>query len=151
MEDSPPSQPATSPPDTNPTIGDTAGSSGGSSGGAAVAQPESPSAGTRTDTKSSPRTEVPKSWYWNVVLLDDDEHTYDYVVRMVQELFGRNREEAFNIACKVDNDKRVILLTTHREHAELKREQVLAFGRDPLMQVSRGSMMAVLEPAATDA
>lgn len=145
MEESPPSQPATSPPDTNPSVD----AAGGSSGGAAVAQPEAPRADT--STRTAPRTEVPKSWYWNVVLLDDDEHTYDYVVRMVQELFGRNREEAFNIACKVDSDKRVILLTTHREHAELKREQVLAFGRDPLMQVSRGSMMAVLEPAATDA
>ena len=90
---------------------------------------------------------APKPWHWHVVLLNDDHHTYDYVVRMVQELFGRTRKDAYAMALKVDGDGRVVLLTTHREHAELKREQIIAFGRDPLMASSKGPMSAVLEPA----
>lgn len=90
---------------------------------------------------------APKPWHWHVVLLNDDHHTYDYVVRMVQELFGRTREDAYAMALKVDGDGRVVLLKTHREHAELKREQIIAFGRDPLMASSKGPMSAVLEPA----
>lgn len=125
--------------------------------------PETPSGGTQTAgrpatggdgnnaTKTAPSTGSPatatKPWRWHVVLLDDDSHTYDYVVRMLQELFGKNREVAYNIAVRVDKDGRAILMTTHREHAELKREQVNAFGRDPLMAASRGPMSAVLEPA----
>ncbi len=106
---------------------------------------------TASDTKTAPSTgspaTAPKPWRWHVVLLDDDSHTYDYVVRMLQELFGKNREVAYNIAVRVDKDGRAILMTTHREHAELKREQINGFGRDPLMATSRGPMSAVLEPA----
>ena len=102
---------------------------------------------TSTSTSTGSPATATKPWRWHVVLLDDDSHTYDYVVRMLQELFGKNREVAYNIAVRVDKDGRAILMTTHREHAELKREQVNAFGRDPLMATSRGPMSAVLEPA----
>ena len=96
-------------------------------------------------TADKPRTKQP--WLWNVVLLDDQDHTYEYVIRMMQELFAHPREKAFTIAETVDKDGRAICLTTHKEHAELKREQVLAFGRDPLMAACKGSMSVVLEPA----
>ena len=84
---------------------------------------------------------------WNVVLLDDDHHTYEYVIRMMQNLFAHPKERAFEIARKVDSDGRAICLTTHKEHAELKRDQILAFGRDPLMAECKGSMTAIIEPA----
>lgn len=102
-----------------------------------------PQAGTRP--AESPSSDRP--WLWNVVLLDDQDHTYEYVIRMMQDIFGHSRERAFAIARKVDNNGRAICLTTHREHAELKVEQVSGFGRDPLMPSSKGSMSAVLEPA----
>ena len=97
----------------------------------------------RTDGK--PRTDEPKAW--NVVLLDDQDHTYEYVVRMVMELFGRSKEGAFLVAKAVDTDGRAICLTTHKEHAELKRDQILASGKDPLMARCQGSMSAIIEPA----
>jgi len=102
----------------------------------------SPQAGTKPDTK--------QPWLWNVVLLDDQHHTYEYVIRMVQQLFGHTLDRAFGVALKVDKDGRAICLTTHKEHAELKRDQIHAFGRDPLMMESRGSMSAILEPAECD-
>jgi ATP-dependent Clp protease adaptor protein ClpS len=100
---------------------------------------------TATDTRTRPTTEQPKSW--NVVLLDDDDHSYEYVIRMMQELFAHPVERAFKIAQIVDKDKRAVCLTTHKEHAELKRDQILAFGRDPVTATSRGSMSAIIEPA----
>jgi ATP-dependent Clp protease adaptor protein ClpS len=100
---------------------------------------------TRTDTK--PREDVPPPRSWNVVLINDEEHTYEYVIRMMQELFAHGKEKAFKIAQTVDNDDRAVCLTTHKEHAELKRDQILAFGRDPLMAISKGSMTAIIEPA----
>lgn len=102
----------------------------------------SPQAGTTPETK--------QPWLWNVVLLDDQHHTYEYVIRMVQQLFGHTLDRAFSVALKVDKDGRAICLTTHKEHAELKRDQIHAFGRDPLMMESRGSMSAILEPAECD-
>jgi len=84
---------------------------------------------------------------YNVVLLDDDDHTYDYVIEMLQKLFGHSKEKAFLMAKEVDNSGRVIVLTTHRERAELKRDQIHGYGADFRMASSKGSMSAVVEPA----
>ena len=100
-----------------------------------------------TRTKTDPRTDTDEPVPWNVVLIDDDEHSYEYVIRMMQELFSHSLEKAFKVAQTVDNDGRAVCLTTHKEHAELKRDQILAFGRDKLMAESKGSMTAVIEPA----
>ncbi len=83
---------------------------------------------------------------YNVVLLNDDDHTYDYVIAMLQILFGHPRETGFAMAKEVDSTGRVIVLTTSKEHAELKQDQIHAFGPDPLLARSQGSMSAVIEP-----
>jgi ATP-dependent Clp protease adaptor protein ClpS len=87
---------------------------------------------------------------WNVVLLDSDHHTYEYVVRMLQRIFGVSFEKAYDVAVKVDTQGRAVCLTTHREHAELKRDQISGFGRDPLSAGCLGSMSAIIEPAEFD-
>lgn len=84
---------------------------------------------------------------WSVILLDDDDHSYEYVIQMVQRLFGHPREAAYGIAKAVDSQGRAVCYTTHKELAELKRDQILAFGADPTMARSAGSMSAVIEPA----
>lgn len=81
------------------------------------------------------------------MLLDDQDHSYEYVIRMMQELFAHDFEKAFRIAETVDGQGRAVCLTTHKEHAELKRDQILAFGKDPVIAGSKGSMGAVIEPA----
>ncbi len=40
---------------------------------------------------------------YNVVLLDDAEHTYDYVVEMLEKLFALSAEAAWNHAVEVDS------------------------------------------------
>jgi ATP-dependent Clp protease adaptor protein ClpS len=84
---------------------------------------------------------------WHVVLLNDDDHTYDYVVEMLGKVFGHSPEKAFVMAQEVDATGRVIVDTTSRERAELKQEQIHAYGADWRMASSRGSMSAVIEPA----
>ena len=85
---------------------------------------------------------------YNVVLLNDDDHTYEYVITMLQQLFGYPREKGYQMAREVDTTGRVIVLTTSKEHAELKRDQIHAFGPDPLSSRNcEGSMSAIIEPA----
>ena len=65
---------------------------------------------------------------------------------MLMELFGYAAEKGFQMAEEVDTSGRVILLTTTREHAELKRDQVHAYGKDGLIDNCQGSMWATIEP-----
>ena len=84
---------------------------------------------------------------YHVVLWDDDDHTYAYVIVMLMELFGYPAEKGFLMAKEVDTQGRVIVLTTAREHAELKRDQIHAYGKDDLIESCQGSMWATVEPA----
>jgi ATP-dependent Clp protease adaptor protein ClpS len=53
------------------------------------------------------------------------------------------------MAVEVDSTGRVIVLTTTKEHAELKRDQIHAFGPDPLSsRECVGSMSAIIEPVS---
>ena len=85
---------------------------------------------------------------YRVVLLDDNDHTYDYVIEMLQKLFGHSKEKAYLMAKEVDSTGRVIVFTTHRERAELKRDQIHGYGADFRMNISKGSMTATVEPAS---
>jgi ATP-dependent Clp protease adaptor protein ClpS len=84
---------------------------------------------------------------WHVVLLDDDDHTYAYVIEMLGKLFGHSQETAYRMAREVDTTGRVIVATLVFERAEFKQQQIHAYGPDPRITHCRGSMRAVLEPA----
>ncbi len=84
---------------------------------------------------------------YNVVLLDDDEHTYDYVIEMLQRLFLRTQTEAFQHAVEVDTTGRTVVITCGLLEAEFGRDQIHAYGPDWRMPNSKGSMRAVIEPA----
>lgn len=85
---------------------------------------------------------------WQVILLDDDFHSYEYVIVMLRDLFGHAAERAFQMAREVDSTGRVIVYTGPLEHAELKREQIHAYGADIRIASCVGSMSAVLESAS---
>ena len=111
------------------------------SASADVAEPTVPEAATPR-RKPAPRRQ-PR---YHVVLWNDDDHTYQYVVAMLQKLFGHPPEKGILLAREVDTQGRVIVLTTTREHAELKRDQIHAFGADRLLARSKGAMSASIEP-----
>lgn len=83
---------------------------------------------------------------YHVILWDDNDHSYEYVILMMQQLFGHSLEKGFTIAKEVDASGRAICLTTTKEHAELKREQIHDFGKDSLIARCKGSMSASIEP-----
>ena len=82
---------------------------------------------------------------YNVLLWDSDDHTFDYVEKMLRELFGHQKEQCKKIAELVDADGRAVVLTTTKEHAELKRDQIHAYGKDKI-EGSKGSMWSTIEP-----
>jgi len=101
--------------------------------------------GTEKSTGTG-RQDEPAPLY-NLVLLDDDDHTYDYVIEMLCKLFLKTETEAYNHAVEVDTTGRTIVITCELPQAEFGRDQIHAYGADHRMARSKGSMTAIIEPA----
>jgi ATP-dependent Clp protease adaptor protein ClpS len=112
-------------------------------GFAAVAEPD---VTTEIEPRERRRQKPKRQPRYHVILWNDDDHTYRYVIRMMQELFGHSEEKGFQIAEQVDKQGRAVCLTTTMEHAELKRDQIKAFGADRESPRCKGSMSATIEP-----
>lgn len=82
---------------------------------------------------------------YNLILLDDDEHTYEYVIELLAALFGHPTEKAYQLALEVDASGRAIVYSGPLEVAEFKQEQVHAYGADWRIPKCVGSMSAVIE------
>ncbi len=92
-------------------------------------------------------TEDERARLYNVVLLDDNEHTYDYVIEMLQKLFAMSERQALHHAKEVDGAGRTVVITCELAEAEFGRDQIHAYGADWRMPKSKGSMSAIIEPA----
>ena len=88
---------------------------------------------------------------YNVVLLDDDDHSYEYVIEMVIKLFACSASAAWNHAVEVDTTGRTIVMTCELPQAEFARDQIHGYGADWRMERSKGSMSAIVEPAGPSA
>jgi ATP-dependent Clp protease adaptor protein ClpS len=109
---------------------------------AAVAEPAVETVARPKEKKKKKPKRQPR---YHVILWDDNDHSYDYVIEMMQELFSHSKERGFLIAKEVDTTGRAICLTTTLEHAELKRDQIHAFGKDRHITRCKGSMKATIE------
>lgn len=107
----------------------------------AKTKPASKSAVSPARNKPKP---IPR---YHVILLDDDDHSYDYVIEMLGKVFGHNALTGMVMAQEVDSTGRVIVETTTFERAEFKRDQVHAYGADWRIDRCKGSMSATIEPA----
>jgi len=93
--------------------------------------------------KPKPRKQPP----YHVILHDDDDHSYEYVIEMLGKVFGHSVLKAFKMAEEVDATGRVIVDTTTLERAELKRDQIHGYGKDYRIPRCKGAMRATIEPA----
>jgi ATP-dependent Clp protease adaptor protein ClpS len=102
-----------------------------------------PTVSTRTKSKENVKKLPP----YHVILLNDDDHSFEYVIKMLQQLFGHPPEKGYQMALEVHTRGRVIVDTTSKERAELKRDQIHAFGKDAQLSRCAGSMYATIEAA----
>ena len=104
--------------------------------------------GPTLDTDIDNRTKDKLSKLYHVIILNDEEHTFEYVIEMLQAIFKMPYATAFAHTVEADSTGSSIVLTTNLEEAEQKRDQVHAYGPDWRMPNSRGSVAALIEPAA---
>jgi ATP-dependent Clp protease adaptor protein ClpS len=98
-----------------------------------------------TDVENTTKDELSKLYH--VIILNDDEHTFDYVIEMLQAVFNMPYATALAHTMEADATGSSIVYTTNLEEAEQKRDAIHAYGPDWRMPNSRGSVAALVEPA----
>jgi ATP-dependent Clp protease adaptor protein ClpS len=101
---------------------------------------------TTPETGTSTTTRLEKLYH--VIILNDDEHSYEYVIEMLQSVFGISYSAAVAHTTEADTTGSSIVQTCALEEAERRRDGVHAYGPDWRMPNSRGSVAALVEPAA---
>jgi ATP-dependent Clp protease adaptor protein ClpS len=82
---------------------------------------------------------------YQLILLDDDDHSYPYVIEMLGKVFGYGKEKAFALACLVDSEGRVTLETASHDQVTRHQSQIHGYGADPRIERCHGSMSAIVE------
>jgi ATP-dependent Clp protease adaptor protein ClpS len=79
--------------------------------------------------KASPRKKPPQPLPpWKVLLHNDDKNTTEYVVTTITQLTSLNEQDAVLRMKEADKTGVALLLTTHKERAELYQEQFTSKG-----------------------
>lgn len=65
-----------------------------------------------------------------VVLFNDDEHSFQYVIETLMKVFGYPLERSYSLTVQVHNEGKGIVWSGSREVAELKRDQIRSAGPD---------------------
>jgi ATP-dependent Clp protease adaptor protein ClpS len=86
---------------------------------------------------------------YHVIILNDEDHTIEYVVEMLQKTVGLSADQALACTLEADSKGSSIVCTCALEDAERKRDLIHAYGPDWRLPHSRGSVAALVEPAAT--
>lgn len=84
---------------------------------------------------------------YHLILLDDDFHTYPYVIEMLGKIFAYGHGKAFALARIIDNQGRGIVETADHEQVRNNQSKIHAYGADPRIEASQGSMSAIIEQA----
>jgi ATP-dependent Clp protease adaptor protein ClpS len=84
---------------------------------------------------------------YHLILLDDNDHTYQYVIDLLGRVMGYGKEKSFAIACVVDSQGQAIIETAGHDQVSRHQQLIHAFGADPRIPHCAGSMSAIIEPA----
>jgi ATP-dependent Clp protease adaptor protein ClpS len=92
----------------------------------AVAEPPAIEKTKRKPAHTKPKTLPP----YAVIVLNDDLHTFDYVVETFQKVFGYQLEKAYQLASQIHTTGRGLVWSGSKEVAELKCDQIRGAGPD---------------------
>lgn len=84
---------------------------------------------TKTQPKKAPQKKPPQPLPpWKVLLHNDDKNAFDYVITTIVALTPLNAEDAVLRTLEAHETGVALLLTTHKERAELYKDQFQSKG-----------------------
>jgi ATP-dependent Clp protease adaptor protein ClpS len=79
---------------------------------------------------------------FHVIILNDDHHSFEFVIHVLRQVFGFPVERAFELTHEAHSRGRAVVWTGPKEVAELKADQIKTFHERDL-----GPLDCVIEPA----
>lgn len=90
-----------------------------------------------------------ESWMgapYDVILVDDDLHSYYYVTHMLELVFGYDNDIAYDLTDITNGSNKVVVFTGRLETALILCDQINKFGPDLRLPQSVGAMTAYVRP-----
>ncbi len=84
---------------------------------------------------------------YNVILENDDYHSFEFVMEVLQKALGFNQERAFQLTHQAHVQGRAVIWTGTKEVAELKAEQMQSYHEVRSDGTKFGPLGVVIEPA----
>lgn len=84
---------------------------------------------------------------YHVILHNDDHHSMEFVIEVLQKVFGYKLEESFTLMMTAHTQGKAVVWTGAKEVAELKAEQMTSF-HEQRGDRDLGPLGVSLEPAA---
>jgi ATP-dependent Clp protease adaptor protein ClpS len=84
---------------------------------------------------------------YNVILANDDHHSFEFVIDVLRKALGCSQERAALLAMEAHRQGRAIVWTGSKEVAELKAEQIQSFHETRGNGQKLGPLGVTIEPA----
>src|SRR5947209_6515766 len=97
------------------------------SGDCVVSEPSLPDTGITTKPAEKEATKVRRIPPYHVILENDDDHSFEFVVVVLRKALGCSQERAFLLTNEAHTKGRAVVWTGPKEVAELKAEQIQTF------------------------
>lgn len=87
----------------------------------------SPDEAVQTKTRTRDQTRTRRVPPFNVILLNDDDHSFEFVVDVLRKALGFVTERAYQLTLLAHNSGRAVVWSGPKEVAELKADQIRTF------------------------
>lgn len=106
-----------------------------------------PKVGVTTETETREEVRTRRIPPYNVILLNDDHHSMQFVIEVLCKVLGCSVERAYQLMMEAHGSGRAIIWTGTKEVAELKYEQMMTFPEIHQDGRELGPLGCVIEPA----
>ncbi len=110
--------------------------------------PALPDVVVTTKPKTREEVQIPRLPPYHVIIENDADHSFEFVIEVLMKALGYNLERAFELTFQADRDGRAVVWTGPKEVAELKLDQILTFHETRVSDGKKlGPVGCVIEPA----
>ena len=104
-------------------------------------------AGTTTEPIEKEKTKTRRLPPYNVILENDDHHSMEFVIGVLQKALGYNEQKSYQLMMLAHESGQAIVWTGSKEVAELKLEQMLSCHETKPNGQKLGPLGVRIEPA----